>query len=108
MSWIEETIHRIRRRHVAGIIEAASQNAFHRSWGQLSEAERHALMEDLGQRELLGNDVRLEQLCFRCSLCETHTVRYVEWAPLQCEACKNTYTWSSLDPTEVMVEERVD
>ncbi|MFW5689634.1 MAG: hypothetical protein ACOC1U_08680 [Spirochaetota bacterium] len=104
MSWIDDTLRGVRRRHASGIIEHASQDAFHRSWEALSEAERHALMEDLTARELFGRDVRLSELCFRCRLCETHTVRYVDWGPLQCGACKNTFTWSEIEPSEVIVE----
>ncbi len=105
MSWIDETIHAVRRRHVSGVIERTAQGAFDRPWADLSEVERHAVMEDVVERGELGEDTDLEQLSFRCRLCGTQTVRYVDWAPLQCYACKNTYTWSALDPTQVVVED---
>lgn len=104
MRWVDETIHGIRRRHVSGAIERTARGAFDRPWTGLSEVERHAVMEHIVDTGELGEDTDLEQLSFRCRLCGTHTVRYVEWAPLQCYACKNTYTWSALDPTQVVVD----
>ena len=104
VSWVEDTVHAIRRRIVSSAIERTSRDAFDRPWADLSEVERHAVMEHIVDEGELGATTELGGLCFRCRLCGTHTVRYVEWAPLQCSACKNTYTWTSLDPTQVVVE----
>jgi len=104
MSWIDETLAPVRRRLVSHLIEVTADEAFHRTWQQLTEVERHAIMAHIADENLLGRGVDLEHLCFRCRLCEAHTVRYVEWGPLQCTACKNTYTWTALDPTVVVLE----
>lgn len=101
MSWIDETLAPVRRRLVSHLIEFTANEAFHRTWQQLTEVERHAIMAHIADEDMLGTDVSLEHLSFRCHLCEAHTVRYVHWAPLQCTACRNTYTWTELDPTAV-------
>lgn len=104
MSWVDDTVHAVRRRHVARLINTNARAAFRRPWDELTEAERHAVMIDLAEREMLGQGVDLGDVCFRCRLCETHTVRYVEWAPLQCHACKNVFTWAAVDPAEVVID----
>lgn len=104
VSWIDDTLRGLRRRHVGAALERTTRSTFARGWVELSEVERHAVMQHLVEVGAFGDGVELAELCFRCELCGAHTVRYVEWAPLQCLACKNTYTWTALDPTHVVVE----